>query len=252
MTPNNLSPKFLKQLQQVTGKRSRIVVDHILKHGFITTEDLEQRYGYKHPPRAVKDVRDQGVPIETYSVKSSDGRTIAAYRFGDPSKIIAGRLGGRKSFSRRFKNSLIKAHDSKCRLCDGQFESRELQIDHRIPYEIAGDVDFTEEKDASYMLLCGSCNRTKSRSCEQCPNWKAKTIDVCANCYWAHPTNYAHVATKDVRRTDLLWEGNNETDLHEKVTKSASQSQQSVQAHIKTLLKNLFTSILNFCLPNFL
>jgi len=75
-----------QKLQSVTGKRSRIVIEHILEHGFITTENLEKIYGYRHPPRAVKDVRDQGIPIETFSVKSSDGRTIAAYRFGDTSK----------------------------------------------------------------------------------------------------------------------------------------------------------------------
>ncbi|MBV7338626.1 helix-turn-helix domain-containing protein [Chloroflexi bacterium TSY] len=106
MSSDHLPARFLEKLEQVTGKRSRIVIDHILEHGFITTEELEQIYGYKHPPRAVKDVRDQGIPIETYSVKSSDGRIIAAYRFGDPSEVREGRLGGRTAFSRRFKKVL--------------------------------------------------------------------------------------------------------------------------------------------------
>ena len=157
MNNDNLSAQFFERLKLVTGKRSRIVVDHILTHGFITTEDLEQLYGYKHPPRAVKDVRDQGIPIETYRVKSSDGRTIAAYRFGDPSEIREGRLGGRTAFSRRFKEKLYEQSNGKCMICDGSFSLRELQIDHRIPYEIAGDVDYSEEEPMAYMLLCGSC-----------------------------------------------------------------------------------------------
>jgi len=237
-----------QKLQSVTGKQSRIVIEHILEHGFITTENLEKIYGYRHPPRAVKDVRDQDIPIETFSVKSSDGRTIAAYRFGDTSKIVEGRLGGRTTFSRRFKKLLYQQCSGKCALCNGEFAIRELQIDHRIPYEIAGDIDYSEENVAPYMLLCGSCNRSKSWSCEQCPNWDEKIVDTCTSCYWAYPTNYAHVATKDVRRTDILWEGSDEAELYDRISESASQSEQSIQAHIKTLLKNLFTSIINFCI----
>ena len=106
MTAPNLPPEFLERLKRVTGKRSRIVVEHILEHGFITTNDLEQIYGYKHPPRAVRDVRDQGIPITTYRTKSPDGRSIAAYRFGSPSEVGEGRLGGKTAFPRRFKRRL--------------------------------------------------------------------------------------------------------------------------------------------------
>lgn len=244
MSEQNLPSQFLEKLDQVTGKRSRIVVEHILERGFITTEDLEQIYGYKHPPRAVKDVRDQGIPIETYSVKSSDGRTIAAYRFGDPSEIRGGRLGGRTTFSRRFKNALYRQGGGKCAICNGDFLIRELQIDHRVPYEVAGDIDYSEADTSAYMLLCGSCNRAKSWSCEQCPNWQERSLQVCQSCYWAKPTDYLHVATNNVRRTDVIWEGDDEMSVYDKITASASQAQQSVQEYIKNLLKNVFLSIM--------
>ena len=39
MTTPNLPAEFLERLKRVTGKRSRIVVDHILEHGFITTDE---------------------------------------------------------------------------------------------------------------------------------------------------------------------------------------------------------------------
>lgn len=48
--------EFLKLLQAVTNKRARIVIDHILEHGFVTTEELKTKYGYDHPPRAARDV----------------------------------------------------------------------------------------------------------------------------------------------------------------------------------------------------
>ena len=90
-------------LQTVTGRRSRIVVDHILEHGYITTEQLEEEYGYKHPPRAVADVRDQGVPIETFQTTASSGQAIAGYRFGNPSDAIVGQTGGRRNFPQKLK-----------------------------------------------------------------------------------------------------------------------------------------------------
>ena len=67
---NNKYPKeFLDLIRSVTSKRPKTVIDHILKNEFITTEELKNLYGYNHPPRAVRDVREHGIPIET-SVRS--------------------------------------------------------------------------------------------------------------------------------------------------------------------------------------
>lgn len=94
--------------QPVTNKRAKIVIDHILEHGFITTEELEETYGYKQAPRAVRDVRELGIPIDTYPIKSSTGKSIAAYRFGDLSRLRSDKLGGRRAFSKAFKTNCTK------------------------------------------------------------------------------------------------------------------------------------------------
>ena len=59
-------PEEMKQLirHSKLSKRARIVVRHILKYGSVTTESIEE-YGYKHPPRAIGDVRDAGIPLRT-------------------------------------------------------------------------------------------------------------------------------------------------------------------------------------------
>lgn len=85
---------FLEFIKSIKNKRARIVIDHILEHGHITTEDLEKQYGYNHPPRAARDVREAGIPLETFALKSSENKTIAAYRFGDLSKIRKERAAG--------------------------------------------------------------------------------------------------------------------------------------------------------------
>jgi len=158
--------EILALCRQVTAKRARVVIDHILQHGFITTEDLKNIYGYDHPPRAIRDVREHGIPLKTYKVTSSTtGRKIAAYKFDDPSKIQYGRIGGRRAFSRAFKKALVEKFESRSTLTGERLDARYLQIDHRIPYEVAGDnVDQTNLDE--FMLLDASSQRAKSWSCE--------------------------------------------------------------------------------------
>lgn len=233
----HLSPGFLERLSQVKNRRARIVIEHILREGHITTEELKELYGYNHPPRAAKDVRDEGIPLRTFKVKSSDGRTIAAYEFDDPAKLIEGRIGGRRAFSKKFKNALYEAAQGKCAICNGDFTIRELQIDHRVPYEIAGEPDYLERHLDDYMLLCGSCNRTKSWSCEHCPNWTLKQIETCKTCYWASPLSYQHIATRNIRRTELVWE-NDEIATLDALQNNATEARLSLSQYIKEVLRD--------------
>lgn len=99
MSSRSIDPQILALCKKVTAKRPRTVINHILQHGFITSEELQNIYGYDHPPRAARDVRECGIPLETFRVASQKtGRKIAAYRFDSPDKITRGRIGGRKAF----------------------------------------------------------------------------------------------------------------------------------------------------------
>ena len=206
--PKTKYPKeFLEQITSITNKRAKIVIEHIMKHGFITTEDLETIYGYNHPPRAARDVREAGIPLETFKVKSKEGKSIAAYRFGDLEQIQKNRVEGRIAFSKEFKKKLYEQFEGHCSICNAAFEERYLQIDHRTPYQVGGDIDI-ERKISDFMLLCSSCNRAKSWSCEHCSNWnEIKDLQICLSCYWGTPDNYTHIAGKEIRRMDLQWEG---------------------------------------------
>jgi predicted restriction endonuclease len=156
---------FLNYIRSITNKHAKIVIDHILQHGFISTEDLENTYGYNHPPRAARDVREAGIPLETFKIKSKDGKSIAAYKFGDISQLQINRIAGRIIFPKEFKKTLLDLSNGKCAICNGEFEERYLQIDHKIPYEVGGDINAKQDV-TDFMLLCASCNRAKSWSCE--------------------------------------------------------------------------------------
>ncbi len=104
-----ITSDFKKRLKAITAKRAKTVIDHVLKHGFITTEELNNTYGYDHPPRAARDVREQGIPLETFKVTGSHGRTIGAYRFGDPAAIKAGKLVGQRHLRHEKRRNLFVA-----------------------------------------------------------------------------------------------------------------------------------------------
>lgn len=237
MTNRDLPPEFVEKLQKITAKRARIVIQHILEHGYITSEELKEQYGYNHPPRAVRDVREQGIPIETFRVTASDGRKIAAYRFGNPAEVRDDQLRGRKVFSKAFKQQLLELQGNHCLVCNARYEGRYLQIDHRIPYEVAGD---SAERDhiEAYMLVCTSCNRAKSWSCEHCDNWQVqKDARTCQTCYWANPDNYEHIAMTLERRVLLTWQAD-EVTLYEAVKRLADNFPLTVQDYIKQLIRD--------------
>ena len=104
---------------------------------------------------------------------------------------------------------LKEKYGERCHICSASFEERYLQIDHRVPYEVAGDDVLPNRNFDHYMLVCSSCNRAKSWSCEHCLNWAEKRDpDICQSCYWASPINYAHVAMRDIRRLAMVWQKN--------------------------------------------
>lgn len=207
------SKKILEKLNAVTAKRPRIVIQHILKHGYVTTEEIENLYGYKHPPRAVRDVREQGIPIEKYSVKSSEGRSIAAYKFGDLTRIgdNTSKVKGRTTLSKALKAALIEKYGAKCFIYAQPMEERFLQVDHRIPYEISGEQGDDVEH---YMLLSPSANRAKSWTCEHCPNWEQKDASFCVGCFWASPESYTHISGKEQRQITIIFTGDEIKDYN--------------------------------------
>jgi len=239
MSNNTYPEEFIKLLKSVIAKRPKTVIDHILEHGQITTEELKDTYGYNHPPRAIRDVREQGIPIKTVRVTGSDGRKIAAYKFDDPSEVRATQLSGRTAFSSNLKDALIEKYGTRCNIYLEPFPVRELQIDHRVPFEIAGDNGELTDDVNEYMLLSASANRAKSWSCENCPNWESKQIENCKTCYWAYPESYSHIAMRDIRRLDLLW-AEEEIGEYETLMKEVNGVKEDAPEYVKNILRNHF------------
>lgn len=229
--PSRIPDELLKRIEAVTNKRARFVSDSMVRNGIVTTEEIN-RAGYEHPPRAVRDARELGFQIQTIKVKHTNGRSIAAYVFKESLAIDTGQ-SGRTALPKKLRNEIIAAAGSRCQICGS---GTNLQVDHRIPFEVAGE---SQIKHANpYLVLCGSCNRKKSWSCEHCQNWlNDKNIGICATCYWAEPDNYDHVGMDMQRRVDLVWIGD-EVRNYERIRHESKKNRRTVPEQIKEILRN--------------
>jgi len=101
-----MSKAAMEALAAVTGKRARIVVEHILKYGF-HHDGRSQGEVRVRPPAS----RHQGCFLTKASrssrriVSKKDGKRMAEYRFGDLDNITAGRIGGRTNFPKSVQGS---------------------------------------------------------------------------------------------------------------------------------------------------
>jgi HNH endonuclease len=220
---------LLARIATVTNKRARFVLDNIVKNGVVTTEEISQA-GYEHPPRAARDVRELGFSLKTIKVKHSNGRAIGAYVFGE-GEFQTGKTG-RRALSRKGRDVIIHAAGEKCQICGSKHN---LQVDHRIPYEVGGEPGLDVLQP--YQVLCGSCNRKKSWDCEHCQNWlRQKDLKICASCYWAEPITFSHIAMQRQRRADLVWIGD-EVKEFDRLRREAERHRRSISDEIKNIVK---------------
>jgi hypothetical protein len=231
---------LLARINQVRAKRPRTVLAHIVEHGHVTTQELRDIYGYNHPPRAARDVRELGIPLETIRVTGEDGRKIAAYSIALRPRTADDRLKGRRSFPKVFKDALTARYGPRCGICGAALHPRYLQVDHRVPYQVAGDRPEGDLRPRDYMLVCGSCNRAKSWSCGNLR--EGQRFAVCRSCYWARPDRYRHVALVPCRRLDLVWLGQDGVKVYDGLTRAAARQGNSVRELAMDVLRRAATS----------
>ena len=217
------------------SKRAADCLRVLLDKGSISTDDIND-LGYNHPPRAIGDIRDAGIPVITGSGTSRTGKRMAVYTLGSTADIQEGRVGGRSALPKKFKVALLARYGSHDCITGAKLDQRVLQIDHRIPYRIAGDAGLADHDVEAFMLLDASSQRAKSWSCEQCPNMAPDRRDpvVCLTCFWAYPENYSHIATQKIRRTDITWQGAY-VEVHDALKSLAVTEGQSLEEYLRQL-----------------
>lgn len=227
-----LSPEYIEWARSLSHtKRGRLLLDYLIEHGSITTEGIREALGEKHPPSAVRDLRDRGVAVTMTIVDS-----IGLYQL-DPSAPLRVGMVGRQAFSKGFKNLLISTYGPRCLICGTEYDPRYLQPDHRVPQRVGGDEADKDRDVANYMPVCRGCNRAKSFECERCPNWDVQDPEICRRCYWAWPDDYDHVATRPERREAVVWVGAEEVAEHDQLRAKFGVDQ--VATGIKAMIRRL-------------
>ena len=239
---SNLSPglkQYIDEVLKVCSSRAAYVINYILANGEISSETIRDK-GFVHGARAVGDVRDNGIPLVTLKTKSSDGKTIARYVFGPESEIKRHKFGGRIAFPSSLKSDLLADQGAVCSISKQELPESELQIDHRIPFYIAGDIGSLRDP-GEFMLLSRSMQRSKSWACENCENIK-KNFDVaiCRTCYWAYPEDYEHIAMKRERRIDITF-SESQIGIFDRLKSLAVERSKSIQQVLLDLLAKLFS-----------
>lgn len=229
---------YIRDVLTVCSARAAFIINQIIEYGSIDSEKIRNT-GYVHGARAVGDVRDNGIPIVTNKIKSSDNRTIAKYTFGPAADIKKHKFGGRIQFPSSLKAKLIARDGLFCAISEQPLPKNELQIDHRVPYYISGDIT-RERNPADFMLLSKSLQRSKSWDCEQCENLKVHfKIEICRSCYWAYPDNYTHIAMRTQRSINVTWE-KDEVEEFGMLAEESSRIGSSPQELIKTIVKKRY------------
>jgi hypothetical protein len=232
--------EYIDLVLDVCSSRAVYVINFILEHGSINSEDIANE-GYRHGARAVGDVRDNGIPLITNKTKSSDGKSIAEYVFGPASEIKRNKFGGRINFPASLRKQLLEKNEHVCAISKQELPVEKLEIDHRIPFYISGDIEGERNPD-DFMLLSKSMQRSKSWDCENCMNiLNHFDIGICKTCYWAYPEDYTHVAMKEIRNLNLTWEGD-EIAQFDAMENHCKESDQTIQNYLKEIVKSQFNS----------
>lgn len=238
---NGVDPAIRELAEKVINgggsKRAANVLRVMLDKGSISTDEINQ-LGYNHPPRAIGDVRDCGVPVITGKGVSRSGQQMAVYSLGLATDIQEGRVGGRSALPKKFKAALIERYGAIDCITGARLDERVLQIDHRVPYRIDGDTGLSDHDVEAYMLLDASSQRAKSWSCENCPNMApaARKSAVCRRCFWAFPEDYDHIATVQLRRTDVAWQGD-DVAVHDRLRQVARREGLTVAELLRQLAR---------------
>lgn len=226
-----------RHLAAEPNSRASKALRAMLATGSVTTDDLNG-LGYNHPPRAIGDVRDAGIPVVTERVRAPNGKTMARYRLGRAEDIRSDRHAGRSVLPKAFKADLLIRYGSADCITGAKLDPRVLQVDHRVPYRVAGDAGLAERNTSAYMLLDASSQRAKSWSCEHCPNFlELRDPEVCRTCFWAYPESYQHIAMQPMRRTDVIWSGD-DVAIHDQLKDAADREGVSMQELLLRLARS--------------
>jgi hypothetical protein len=66
----------------------------------------------------------------------------------------------------------------------------------------------------------------------------ARDALVCASCFWAYPAAYTHIATIQIRRTDIAWQGD-DVGVHDRLKAMAQKSGTTISEMLRVAARQI-------------
>jgi hypothetical protein len=66
---------------------------------------------------------------------------------------------------------------------------------------------------------------------------RIKDKSICLSCYWAYPESYEHIAMRQIRRIDLLWESEG-IEIYERLKQKAVSLEKELPELVKEIIEH--------------
>lgn len=179
-----MRPRYRKE-----SKRARVCVKLMSNGEWYSAQRIMELTGYRHPNRAMTDVRQCGYEVESRFVRTKNGKRVVEWRL--VSKVPVGPLKKRVSLTKSEMETIFKRDNYTCALCKNKYESDFLRVDHKEPISRSPRGNEFSKEEPNWMerfqTLCLICNYEKREICKKCQR------DTCVGCELYEPEKYGGI-----------------------------------------------------------
>ena len=149
---------YFSKIMVKESKRAKVLKELMKDGKWYSADDIREITGYKHPNRAITDLRQFGYIVEQrYVIR--DGKRVAEWKLLSvtPVKEAKHRFTLSKSDARK----IFQRDNYTCVLCKEKYDEKFLRVDHKIPISRVGNhLDIKKDKNwmDKFQTMCIVCN----------------------------------------------------------------------------------------------
>lgn len=221
--------------------RAKAAADLLMEKGVITKYDFEETHvPVSQAPRAIRDLKDHGIPIETLrKISVPQAKTkVNRYTLGSIDNINTSMRYGRMYDPTGMKEKLAKLHGDVCVFCGKKLTAKDRELDHKLPVNIFGDLSPVERLNPdNYQLVCRGCNRLKREATSHGAfDDQREGMDIVKQNYWYDPVQYRK--NRDDRlyaHNVIVWNTSKDIQAYKQISQYAKDSSKSFQEALKDI-----------------
>lgn len=234
--------EYVKDIYDNLYPRAKVAADLLIKKGTITKYDFENtNVPVSQAPRAIRDLKDHGIPIKTLErISVPQAKTkVSQYAFGSVDDIVSTSKYGRMYNPSGMKEKLVRLHGRVCVFCGKKLSGQDMELDHKLPVNIFGDLSSVERLNPdNYQLVCRKCNRLKREATSHGAfDDRKQGMDIVKQNYWYDPVRYrknkkGHLFDQSI----IVWNTNEDRQVYNQIEQYAEDSKKDFQEALKDMV----------------